>query len=108
MTSNVWHDIGLVAVTVLCTQFTRILPFMIFNAQQTLPRAVTYLGRTLPASIIATLVIYCLKDVRFESFAQGPAALISAALVAALHWYKKNTLLSITVGTVCYMVLIRL
>ena len=108
MNNHVLHDVLLVAVTVLCTQCTRVLPFVLFGAKRTLPPSVIYLGRALPAAIIATLVVYCLKDVRFESFAQGPAALLSAALVAVLHWYKKNTLLSITLGTVCYMFLIRL
>lgn len=35
-------------------------------------------------------------------------ALLAGALVAGLHFWKKNILLSIGMGTVCYMILIQL
>jgi branched-subunit amino acid transport protein AzlD len=34
--------------------------------------------------------------------------IIAIAVVVALHLWKKNTLLSIAVGTVCYMLLVQL
>ena len=49
-----------------------------------------------------------LKSVPFGTFGDGARQLIAAAAVVALHLWKKNTLLSIGVGTVLYMLLIRI
>ena len=56
----------------------------------------------------AELVVYCLKSVPFGTFGDGARQLIAAAAVVALHLWKKNTLLSIGVGTALYMLLIRI
>ena len=52
--------------------------------------------------------MYCLKDVSVQNFLLGVSELISVILVAALYVWKRNTLVSIISGTVCYMLLIRL
>ena len=44
----------------------------------------------------------------FGAFGDGARQLIAAAAVVALHLWKKNTLLSIGVGTALYMLLIRI
>ena len=98
---------AIVAVTVLCTMFTRFLPFFVFGGKKKVPAPVQYLGKFLPPVIMGTLVVYCFKNVDFRSFPNGMAELLSVAVVAGLHLWKKNTLLSIGAGTVCYMVLIR-
>ena len=104
---NPGYAAAMIAVVAACTALTRWAPFLLFGGKRAMPRRVVFLGRVLPPAIIAALVVYCLKDVAFDSFANGPAALVSAALVAALHLIKRNTLVSIFVGTVAYMVLIR-
>ena len=63
---------------------------------------------TLLSAVVAALVIYCLKSVPFGTFGDGARQLIAAAAVVALHLWKKNTLLSISVGTALYMLLIRI
>ena len=50
---------------------------------------------------------YCLRAVDFSSWAGFMPQLIAVAVTAGLHFWKGNTLLSVTGGTVCYMVLIR-
>ena len=53
------------------------------------------------------LVIYCLKDVSVLTWPYALPEVIGCAVVAVLHIWKRNSLLSIGVGTVCYMLLIQ-
>ena len=53
------------------------------------------------------LVVYCLKDVAPASAPFGIPEAIGCAVVALLHIWKRNTLLSIGAGTVCYMLLVQ-
>ena len=102
------HDILLVAVVALITAFLRFLPFLIFGENRTTPPLITYLGQVLPFAIMGMLVVYCLKDVSFRSGSFGIPELIACAAVVLLHIWKRNTLLSIGGGTLCYMLLVQL
>lgn len=96
-----------IAMVALGTMLTRFLPFLLFPAGRTTPKYIQYLGRVLPPAALGLLVIYCLKDVDFTASTHGLPELISMALITALHIWKKNTLLSIAAGTVCYMALVQ-
>ena len=100
------NAVYVIAVTALVTMLTRFLPFAVFG-KRPLPRVVVYLGRVLPPAIMAALVVYCLKDIDLTAFPFGLAQLISVAVTALVHLWRRNTLLSIALGTACYMVLIR-
>ena len=102
------HDILLIAVAAVVTAATRFLPFLIFGKKESTPPVVTYLGKVLPCAIMGMLVVYCMKDVRFLAAPFGAPELIGCAVVALLHIWKRNSLLSIGVGTVCYMLLVQL
>ena len=102
------HDILLIAVAVLVTMATRFLPFLIFGEKRKTPPIIEYLGKVLPRAIMGMLVVYCLKDVSFLSAPFGLPELIACVVVAALHMWKRNSLLSIGGGTVCYMLLVQL
>ena len=102
------HDILLVVVAVLVTMATRFLPFLIFGENRKTPPIIEYLGKVLPFAIMGMLVVYCLKDVSVLTFPYGLPELISCAVVAALHVWKRSSLLSIGGGTVCYMLLVQL
>jgi len=102
------HDILLVAVAVLVTIATRFLPFLIFGEKRKTPPIIEYLGTVLPCAIMGMLVVYCLKDVSFLSAPFGLPELIACVVVAALHVWKRSSLLSIGGGTVCYMLLVQL
>ena len=102
------HNVWLVVVIALVTAATRFLPFLIFRGKGSTPKLITYLGKVLPFAIIGMLVVYCLKDVQLLSWPHGIPELIGILLVAGLHIWKRNTLLSIGVGTVCYMLLVQL
>lgn len=98
----------LIAVVSLMTIALRFLPFVIFGNNKETPAFVTYLGKVLPYAIMAMLVVYCLKGVSFVQAPHGIPEAIAVAAVVILHLWKRNTLLSIVGGTVCYMMLIQL
>ena len=89
------------------TQLTRWLPFWLFPENRQPPAAIVYLGRVLPPAMMGLLVVYCLRNVSVASAPHGLPELISIAVLAALHLWKRNVLLSIGVGTVLYMVLVQ-
>ena len=97
-----------VAVIALVTALTRFLPFLIFRGERKTPTIIEKLGRTLPFAIMGMLVIYCLKGVTVTSISGFLPELIACAVVAALYLWRRNTLISIVAGTVCYMLLVQL
>ena len=102
------HDVLLIVVAVLVTALTRFTPFWIFGKKDSTPKSITRLAQVLPCAIIGMLVVYCLKDISFLSAPFGAPELIGCAIVAAQHVWNRNSLLSIGVGTVCYMLLVQL
>ena len=96
-----------VAVVVLGTAATRFLPFLVFPAGKPTPKYIQYLGKVLPAAVFGLLVIYCLKDVDILGGSHGIPELISIVLVIVLHVWKRQMLLSIAGGTICYMFLVQ-
>ncbi len=106
MVLSTTQSILIIAVCALCTFAERALPFLLFRGKE-VPEIVRYLGRVLPMAIMATLVMYCLKGITFSSAAGFAPPLIASALTALLHIWKRNTMLSIFGGTVCYMLLVQ-
>lgn len=102
------HTILLIAIMALVTAALRFLPFLIFGENRKTPPLITYLGQVLPYAIMGMLVVYCLKDVSFTAAPFGIPEAIGCAVVALLHVWKRNTLLSIGAGTVVYMLLVQL
>ena len=94
-------------VCALCTQVTRWLPFLLFGGKKEVPGLVRYLGTILPAAIMAVLVVYCLKGVQWTAGTYGLPELIAILVTIGLHRWKKQMLLSIAGGTVCYMLLVQ-
>ena len=101
------HAAAMIAVIALVTAALRFLPFLIFGENRKTPPIITYLGQILPYAIMGMLVVYCLKDITFLSTPFGAPEIIGCAVVAGLHGWKRNTLLSIGAGTVCYMLLVQ-
>ncbi len=89
-------------------QLTRWLAFWLFPEGKTPPPIVHYLGRVLSPAMMGLLVIYCLKDVDWLAGSHGVPELLSIAVVALVHWWKGNVLLSIAGGTALYMVLVQM
>lgn len=102
------HAALLIAVVALVTIVLRFLPFLIFSKNRETPPLIAYLGQVLPYAIMGMLVVYCLKDVTLTAAPFGVPEAIGCTIVALLHIWKRNTLLSIGAGTVCYMLLVQL
>ena len=101
------HSALIVAVAAAVTIALRFLPFLIFGENRKTPPLITYLGQVLPYAIMGMLVVYCLKGVDLTAAPFGIPEILGCALVAGLHIWKRNTLLSIGLGTVCYMLLVQ-
>ena len=97
-----------IAIVVLGTMLTRFLPFLLFPAGKPTPKYVRSLGTVLPPAVFGMLVIYCLKNVSIFTGSHAIPEMLSIALVVALHLWKRQMLLSIAGGTVCYMLLVQL
>lgn len=78
-----------------------------FPAGKPTPKYIQYLGKVLPAAVFGLLVIYSLKNVSIFTGSHGLPELISIVLVIVLHVWKRQMLLSIAGGTVCYMLLVQ-
>ena len=96
-----------IAMVILGTMVTRFLPFILFPADKPTPKYIRYLGKVLPSAALGMLVIYCLKSVNLLTGSHGLPELISIALVVLLHLWKRQMLLSIAAGTLCYMFLVQ-
>ncbi|MGN1119593.1 MAG: branched-chain amino acid transporter permease [Oscillospiraceae bacterium] len=96
-----------VAVIALVTAAIRFFPFIVWNNNRKAPEIIEKMGRVLPYAVMGMLVVYCLKDVSFTSVSGFAPELISCVLVAALYVWKRNSLISIVAGTVCYMLLVQ-
>lgn len=95
-----------IALCIAGTMLTRFLPFAIFNEKRTTPALIQYIGRFLPSAVFGMLVIYCLRNVNVFQGSHGLPELISIIVTGSLHMWKRQMLLSIAGGTLCYMLLI--
>ena len=101
------HAALIIAVAGAVTLLLRFLPFLIFGGKRETPPYIVYLGKELPYAIMGMLVIYCLRGISFTAAANFLPELIACAVVVLAHVWKRNTLLSIISGTVCYMLLVQ-
>lgn len=104
---TVQQQIITIAMCVVGTMLTRFLPFLVFRPKRPTPRYIQYLGRVLPGAIFAMLIIYCLRDVSLLQGSHGLPELIAIAVTAGLHLWKRQMLLSIAGGTICYMLMVQ-
>lgn len=103
---NVSHSIALLAVLIAVNFLSRFLPFWIFS--KGVPKPIIYLGKVLPGAVIGMLVVYCLKDMTFLAPPYGAAEVIAVIVVALVHKWRHNIMLSILSGTVLYMLLVQM
>lgn len=99
------HSLALILIMAALTAALRFLPFVMLSKGT--PKTIVYLGNLLPNAIMAMLVVYCLKNVSFAAGSRGIPEALAVALVAVLHKWKHNMLLSILGGTAAYMLLVQ-
>ena len=76
-------------VSAVITFGLRALPFLVFQEGKELPDQIKRLGMVLPSSIMAVLIVYCLKDVGDDFMADGLRINMSG-----LQWAPAWSLLS--------------
>lgn len=96
-----------IGMVILGTMLTRFVPFLVFPAGKPTPKYIQYLGKVLPAAVFGLLVVYCLKNVSLFAGSHGIPELLGIVVVVGLHLWKRQMLLSIAGGTVCYMLLVQ-
>ena len=101
------YIIMVIVVMAIVTILLRFLPFIIFDHGEQLPRWISYLGKVLPPAIMSMLLVYCLRNINLVEGNHGVPELICVGVAMLLHHWKRNTLLSIGVSTLLYMIIIR-
>lgn len=99
----IYSVIGVIAIMTIIIRF---LPFWVFKNK--VPKIIEYLGNVLPYSIMAMLVVYCLKGIDIFSNTHGLPEIIASLFVVLIHKFKHNLLLSVVSGTIVYMLLINI
>ena len=103
------QQIIIVAAGVAATMLTRFIPFIVFRPGRQTPKYILYLGKVLPASVFALLVVYCLRHVSFVHITEDTTAqLIAVGFTIAIHAWRKSIMWLLAAGTICYMILIRI
>ncbi|NWN82900.1 MAG: AzlD domain-containing protein [Halomonas sp.] len=101
-----------IAVCAAATFATRIIPFVALARHADHP-LILHLGRYLPPTVMLILVIYALRDFRpllegqFNTGANGWPMMAASLIVAVLHLWRRNALLSIIGGTGAYMAMVQ-
>ena len=91
-----------------CVLLTRILPVIIFGRSERVPEFILYLGKVIPYTAMGLLIVYCLRDVSILGGTHGVPELIAMAVVVASYLWKRNTIVSVVLGTAMYMVLLQM
>lgn len=97
-----------IVISAMITFGLRALPFVIFRRKKDIPDKIKQLGEVLPPVVMAILIVYCLRDISNDFMADGVWRLTAVMIVAISYKWKHNTLLSILLGTVSYMLLLHI
>ena len=101
-------NVAIILCSGLCTFGIIAIPFLIFRDNKKPPEIISYLGEKSTSAIMAILVVYCLKGAVNSDFISNLTLFGGVATTVITHLIFKNTLLSVFVGTVCYMIFIRI
>ncbi len=104
---DIRHAIIIIAVMGTVTLATRILPVLIFGRGEKIPDFILYLGKVIPYTAMGLLLVYCLRNVSVTGGSHGLPELIALLAVALSYIFRRNTVLSVIIGTVLYMFLVQ-
>ena len=100
------NPIEIFLIIIMCAIITfglRALPFAVFRGKRKMPVWLEQLGKALPPLIMAVLIVYCLRDITTDPKHIGIAQMTGVLATAISYKWKHNTLISILLGTVSYM-----
>ena len=106
--SDYSHAMVIILVMGAVTLATRLLPVLIFGRSEKVPDIILYLGRVVPYTAMGLLIVYCLKDVSILEGSHALPEAIALAVVAGTYLWKRNSILSVVLGTVLYMFLVQM
>ena len=101
------HAMIILLVMGFVTLMTRILPVLIFERGEKVPDYILYLGKVVPFTAMGLLIVYCLKDVPVLESPHALPELIALAVVSGTYLWKRNSILSVVIGTAVYMLLVQ-
>ena len=101
------HAMIVIIVMGLAVLATRIVPVLIFGRGEKVPEFILYLGRVVPYTAMGLLIVYCLRDMPVLEAPHGLPELISLAVVTVTYLWRRNTILSVVIGTALYMFLVQ-
>lgn len=101
------HAMIVIIVMGLAVLATRIVPVLIFGRGEKVPEFILYLGRVVPYTAMGLLIVYCLRDMPILEAPHGLPEFISLAVVTLTYLWKRNTILSVVIGTALYMFLVQ-
>lgn len=107
MTSSGYIIIALLIMTAI-TFGLRLAPFVLFSSKGKTHKLIHYLGKVMPAAMIAMLIVYSIRHINLLRFPSGISELIALGVVVFLHLWKRQYILSIIGGTVVYMICLKL
>ncbi|MFR3343043.1 MAG: branched-chain amino acid transporter permease [Anaerobutyricum sp.] len=91
---------------VLGTMTTRFLPFLVFRENRETPKFIQYVGNFLPSAVFGMLVVLLSEKCKCIAGTHGIPEFISILITAGLHIWKRQMLVSIAGGTICYILLL--
>lgn len=101
---HIWAMVGISAAV---TWALRALPFAVL-APMRRSTVVRYLSVHMPLGVMVILTLYTLRGVTDSAATANAAVAIALAVTLGLHWWRRNALLSIVVGTAVHVVLMSL
>lgn len=104
---NTTHSLLIIAVLAVVTAALRFFPFLCFPSGRPIPKALAYLGNVLPGAIMGMLMVYCFKSTPVLSYPHALPEIITTVVIVGTYLWKRNTLVSIGLGTVLYMLLVQ-
>ncbi|MCI5839000.1 MAG: AzlD domain-containing protein [Peptoniphilaceae bacterium] len=99
------HDFLLIFVIAFFTFITRAIPFLFLKNKKS--KVIDYLGEVLPFSVMAMLVVFCLKDINFSNKSHFFPEIIAVIVTVLSYKLKRNTLFSVFLGTIVYMICVQ-
>lgn len=103
----IFHAVCIILIMAAVTALIRFLPFFLFDKGSEPPAWVKYLGSVLPPAVMSMLLVYCIRFVNLTNKNHGIPEISCIITAVLLHLWKRNTLLSIAVSTILYMILIQ-
>lgn len=84
----------------------RAFPFILFTKKEP-PAIIRFIEKYIPPMVMAALVVYCLKELKFNEVSSLVPNLAGIVVTFIAYKWKKNSLVAIFGGTIVYMILIR-